>query len=182
MSSTRRGFLAKGVLTALSAGLAADALAWPRSRAGSRRLAFFNTHTKESLDTVYWADGRYVEDGLKAINHILRDHRSGDEAAMDLRLLDLLFDLRAGLDTKEPFHIISGYRSPTSNEYLRNRSADSGVAKSSQHLQARAADIRVPGRPLRVVREAAVALRRGGVGFYPASDFVHVDVARVRFW
>jgi uncharacterized protein YcbK (DUF882 family) len=182
MSCTRRSFLAKGIFAALSAGVAGEVSAWPRSRAGHRRLAFFNTHTGESLDTVYWADGRYFEDGLKAINHILRDHRTGDESAMDLRLLDLLFDLRSQLGTAEPYHVVSGYRSPESNEYLRGRGADSGVAKSSQHLKGRAADVRVPGRALRAVREAAIALRRGGVGFYPASDFVHVDVARVRFW
>ena len=165
-------------------GLAA--LAGPRVLAAparsERRLSFWNTHTREELDIVYWAGGDYVGDGLKAIDRVLRDHRTGDVAKMDRDLLDLLFALRTRLDTTEPFHIISGFRSPASNEYLRGQSPQSGVASKSQHMEAKAADIRVPGRALADVRAAAIALAKGGVGFYPESDFVHVDVARVRYW
>jgi uncharacterized protein YcbK (DUF882 family) len=101
---------------------------------------------------------------------------------MDRDLLDLLFELRIRLATTEPFHVISGYRSPTSNEYLRGRSPQSGVASKSQHMNAKAVDIRIPGQALEDVRAAAIALKKGGVGFYPESDFVHVDVAKVRYW
>jgi uncharacterized protein YcbK (DUF882 family) len=149
---------------------------------GERRLSFWNTHTREELDIVYWVGGDYVEDALEAIDSILRDHRTGEVAKVDRDLLDLLSALRTRLGTTEPFHIISGFRSPASNEYLRGRSPQSGVASKSQHLNGKAVDIRVPGQDLADVRAAAIALARGGVGFYPESDFVHVDVAKVRSW
>jgi uncharacterized protein YcbK (DUF882 family) len=151
-------------------------------RPPARRLAFYNTHTSEKVDVVYWADGEYVADALNAIDRILRDHRTGEVASMDRDLLDLLYELRAVLDTSEPIHVISGYRSPASNEYLRGRSLQSGVAQKSQHMEGNAVDIRIPGRALEAVRAAAVTLKQGGVGFYPDSDFVHVDVAAVRYW
>lgn len=179
MSATRRRFLETGGRTVLALGLAGA----PASRTEApRRLAFYNTHTAESLDLVYWAEGRYLDDALRGIDHVLRDHRTGKTAEMDVKLLDLLFALRGRLGTSSPFHVISGYRSPETNEYLRRQSADSGVAQDSQHTKAKAIDIRLPDRPLVEVREAAIALGKGGVGYYPVSDFVHVDVARVRTW
>jgi uncharacterized protein YcbK (DUF882 family) len=147
-----------------------------------RRLSFYNTHTSESVDVVYWAKGHFVEAGRRAIDAILRDHRTGKVASMDHELLDLLFALRLRLGTSAPFHVISGYRSPETNEYLRSLGPNSGVAKKSLHLKAKAVDIRVPGCDLPRVRDAAVELGLGGVGYYPASDFVHVDVGRVRYW
>ena len=167
--------------------LGAAALLGLRARADAkesreRRLSFYNTHTEERLDTVYWQDGHYLDEGLKAIDWILRDHRTGEVAKMEHDLLNLLVALRLRLASDEPFHIVSGYRSPASNDYLRARDPDSGVAENSQHVKAKAADIRVPGRELLAVRAAAVELRGGGVGYYPASGFVHVDVARVRYW
>lgn len=145
-----------------------------------KSLSFYNIHTGEKLRAVYWADGRYVEDGLAEIDYILRDHRRGEVHAIDRRLLDLLFDLHGLLDTRQPFHVISGYRSPATNRMLRAKS--SGVAERSLHLVGRAIDIRVPGRRLTDLRRAAMQLGRGGVGYYPRSDFVHVDTGPVRYW
>jgi uncharacterized protein YcbK (DUF882 family) len=145
-----------------------------------RALAFQNLHTGEKLSTVYWADGRYLPDALGHINWLLRDFRTDETHPIDPALLDLLNDLHAHLDTREPFHVISGYRSPQTNAMLANLS--DGVAQASFHLQGRAIDVRVPGRRLKNVRGAALALRRGGVGYYPHSDFVHVDTGPVRRW
>jgi uncharacterized protein YcbK (DUF882 family) len=166
---------------ATAAALAARALPGEDDH-GERRLAFYNTHTSESVDVVYWTRGEYVGPALKAIDTVLRDHRTGEIVSMDKDLLNLLFELRTRLETTSPFHVISGFRSKQSNEYLRGLSPGSGVAKDSQHTKAKAADVRVPGRELTRVRDAALALRLGGVGFYPVSGFVHVDVARVRSW
>jgi len=144
-----------------------------------RSLSFLNLHTTEKLNTVYWADGGYVSESLTAINKVLRDHRTGTVYEIDRRLLDLLWRVRTELNTPEPFEIISGYRSPETNTMLRSNS--SGVAKHSLHMDGMAADVRVPGRSLELIRKVAVSLKSGGVGYYP-SQFVHVDVGRVRTW
>ena len=183
----RREFLRQAAMTALAAAAARAAHAVPkatRRRAQlERRLAFYNTHTTEAIDAVYWAEGTYVPEGLRLIDHVLRDHRTGDVRPMDRQLLDLLFQLRTSLETTtKPFHIISGFRTPESNAYLRGLSPASGVARQSQHMLGRATDIRIPGVAIETIRAAALALKRGGVGYYPASDFVHVDVGRVRTW
>lgn len=145
-----------------------------------RALAFVNTHTREDLETTYWLNGTYDVGALTQINVILRDHRTEQVKAIDLRLLDLLHDLSGELGALEPFHVISGYRSPMTNQRLRT--ATEGVAKNSLHMQGQAIDIRVPSVPLRRVQRVAAQLRRGGVGYYQRSDFVHVDVGRVRYW
>jgi uncharacterized protein YcbK (DUF882 family) len=148
--------------------------------AAERSLAFYNTHTGEQLITTYWVRGNYIEDSLEAINHVLRDHRTNEIKNIDPSLLDLLFALRNDLATQQPFFVISGYRSAETNAVLHAQS--SGVAVNSLHRDGKAIDIRTPGRALETVRKAAVALKGGGVGFYPKSDFVHVDVGRVRYW
>ena len=147
---------------------------------GHRRLAFSNTHTGERLDVVYREGGKYLDDALAAIDHLLRDHRTDDVVPIDRTLLDNLASLREVLDTTEPFHVISGYRSPETNAKLA--AASGGVARRSLHLQGRAIDIRVPGRELEQVRRAALAMNAGGVGYYGRSDFVHLDTGRVRTW
>jgi uncharacterized protein YcbK (DUF882 family) len=179
----RRDFMKMGLL-ALGAMAAGDASAAPRKTRprDERRIVFYNTHTTEAVDAVYWADGAYVPEGLRLIDRVLRDHRTGSVQPMDRRLLDLLFQLRTSLGTTKPFHIISGFRSPESNAYLRGLSPASGVASQSQHMLGRAIDIRVPGVALEQLRAAALSMKKGGVGFYPASNFVHVDVGRVRRW
>ncbi len=145
-----------------------------------RSLSFYNTHTGESLKTVYWEKGNYVLDALGEINHVLRDHRTGDVHAIDPNLLDILAKLHAKLDSRKPFEVISGYRSPRTNEMLHEHS--SGVASKSQHILGKAIDIRLTDRPLTSLRDEALAMGQGGVGYYAASDFVHVDTGKVRSW
>lgn len=174
----RRRLLKVGAAALLTTCLPAAAQAVTRPAAKS--LEFLHLHTGERLRTTYWHDGVYDPGARAEINEVLRDFRTGDVAPIDPKLLDLLHALRRKLDTNAPFHVISGYRSPKTNAMLSANSA--GVAKKSLHMQGKAIDIRLPGRRLDDVRRAARALQRGGVGFYPKSDFVHVDTGRVRFW
>lgn len=145
-----------------------------------RRVTLHNLHTGDRFDEVYWEKGRYVPDALAAAQHALRDWRNGEEHFMDPKLFDLLHGISQKLETRQPFQIISGYRSPASNAAMHARSA--GVAEHSQHMQGKASDIRVEGVELSNLHKAALSLQAGGVGLYPVSDFVHVDVARVRAW
>lgn len=146
----------------------------------ARSLAFENLHTGETLRTVYWEHGRYLAQPLRDIEHLLRDFRTGEIHPIHLGLLDLLHVMGRRLDCRRPIQIISAYRSPQTNAALRARSP--GVARASLHMQGMASDIRIPGRDLRMVRNLAVSLSRGGVGFYPRSNFVHVDTGAVRHW
>lgn len=178
---SRRGFLRTGAAVLAAASLPGKTwAALPAPSVPERKLGLYNTHTGEQLNTVYWADGNYQTDGLRDIYHLLRDHRSGEISPIDTGLLELLHVLSASLGTSERFQVISGYRSPATNAMLAQKS--SGVAKHSLHMEGLAIDIRVPGRDLADVRRAAIALNGGGVGYYPSSDFVHVDVGRVRTW
>jgi len=146
----------------------------------NRSLSLYSLHTGESLKTFYWSQGKYISEALVDINYILRDHRTREIESIDKRLLDLLYAIGKRLETKDPFKIVSGYRSPSTNTLLRKRS--SGVAKGSLHQQGKAVDIRVPGCELSSLRNAAIALKGGGVGYYPSPNFVHIDVGRVRYW
>lgn len=146
-----------------------------------RFLSLLNLHTGEHVRTEYWAKGRYQKEGLRTIAHLLRDHRTGAVHTIDPRLLDLLHTLQRRVGTRGAVHIISGYRSPESNAWLRERDG-SGVAQNSFHMKGKAIDLRIPGLPLRHLHRAALSLRAGGVGYYPESDFVHVDVGPVRHW
>ncbi|MEK8090859.1 DUF882 domain-containing protein [Thermithiobacillus plumbiphilus] len=178
---SRRRFLKLGALSLAGMMLPMSAFASLLERSpAERRLAFYNTHTGESLNTVYWASGDFVSDGLQEIDHILRDFRADEVAAMDRGLLDLLYVLQGQLGARKPFQIISGYRSPNTNAMLRSQSG--GVARHSLHMDAKAIDIRLPGVELSHLRDAALGLKAGGVGYYPGSNFVHVDVGRVRRW
>ncbi len=145
-----------------------------------RRLEFTNLHTGEALRATFWVDGQYQKAELTAVNRLLRDHRSGDVHPIDLKLLDQLYLLQQSVGVSGAFHVISGYRSPKTNAKLHNQS--SGVAKKSLHMQGRAIDIRLPGCKLKHLRQAALDLGAGGVGYYPKSDFIHVDTGRVRRW
>ena len=145
-----------------------------------RRAAIHNLHTGEALDVVYWEQGKYVPDALAEAMRVMRDWRNGEEHVMDPRLFDVLHGVQAKLGTNKPFQLISGYRSPETNAHLH---AESGqVASHSQHMLGKASDIRVEGVDLAVLHRAAQSLKAGGVGFYPVSDFVHVDVGPVRQW
>jgi uncharacterized protein YcbK (DUF882 family) len=174
----RRAFLRFGVAAGATL-LAGTGSAKPNAPL-ERSLGFYNTHTEETLRTVYWAEGKYQPDGLHEINRILRDHRTGEVHAMDQRLLDLLYALQARTGRRDKFHVISGYRSPATNAMLNARST--GVARHSYHMQGMAIDIRLPGYDLKKLHQAALALKAGGVGCYPASNFIHVDVGPVRRW
>ena len=147
------------------------------------RLRFYHTHTHERLDIVYRSGDAYLPQALAELDHYLRDHRTGEIRHFDPHLFDLLHDLTASLnDSGGEIDVICGYRTPWSNEFLRTRNEHTGVARHSLHMQAEAIDIRLPGIPTSVVRDAALHLHRGGVGYYRSSDFVHVDVGRVRQW
>ena len=145
-----------------------------------RRLSLVNTHTGDAFADAYFERGAYVPDAMAAINHVMRDHRSNETHAIDPHLLDQLVDLRGAVGANAPYQIISGYRSPATNAALHEASA--GVATRSLHMDGRAIDIRIRGVELTNLRDAAIRLQRGGVGYYQASDFVHVDTGRVRRW
>ncbi len=145
-----------------------------------RRLAVHNLHTGETVDTVYWAEGHYIDAAVAELAWVLRDHRSGETGPMAPALLDLLHELAVRLDAAGPIEIVSAYRSPASNAWLAQNT--SGVARNSLHVRGMAADIRLPERPLDELHRAALGLWAGGVGLYPASGFVHVDIGRVRSW
>jgi uncharacterized protein YcbK (DUF882 family) len=153
------------------------------SAAREYRLRFYHIHTGERLDVVYRRGDQYLPEALDELDHFLRDHRTGDVHHFDPHLFDLLHDLTASLgDSGGEIDVICGYRTPWSNELLRTRSPHTGVAQHSLHMQAEAIDIRLPGIPTSDLRDAALRLHRGGVGYYRSSDFVHVDVGRVRHW
>lgn len=145
-----------------------------------RSLGFSHLHTGERLAVEYMSRGAYVPDALASINHLLRDFRTSDVHPIDPALLDLLHALAMATGSRRPFEVISGYRSPATNDRLRGLSG--GVASGSLHMKGQAIDIRVADVRLAALRDAARALRRGGVGYYEASNFVHVDTGRVRRW
>jgi uncharacterized protein YcbK (DUF882 family) len=145
------------------------------------RLRLFNLHTNERIDIVYRRGDTYLADSVEQLDRFLRDHRTGDVIALDSRLFDLLSDLTVAVGRPgTEIDIVCGYRTPSTNEYLR--SSGHGVAKYSQHILGKAIDIRIPGVSTARLRDAALDLHRGGVGYYPQSQFVHVDVGPVRRW
>jgi uncharacterized protein YcbK (DUF882 family) len=147
------------------------------------RLHMFHTHTGESIDVVYRVGDTYLPDGLAKLNHFLRDHRTESVSEYDPKEFDLLHSLLAKLGRPDgEIDIVCGYRTPWSNGLLRSRSANSGVAQHSQHMLAKAIDIRIPGVTTTTLRDAALSLHAGGVGYYPVNQFVHVDVGPVRQW
>ena len=179
MHFSRRSFLrASGAALAVTGIPSVPAFAM--AKLPVRSLKFANLHTGEKLAIDYWTNGAYEPEALAAINHVLRDFRTNTTHDMDPRLMDLLWQINGKLDTSQPFEVISGYRSPKTNAMLHERS--SGVASGSLHMQGMAIDIRVPGQTLPDLHNIALKLGQGGVGYYPTSDFVHVDVGRVRKW
>jgi len=150
------------------------------SSIGERSLSFYHTHTKKTLDVTYSVGGEYVESALVEINDFLGDFRTGDAIVIDPALLDLIYDVRASLNSNDTFEVISAYRSPETNEMLRKLGR--GVAKKSQHLLGRAIDVRLRNIDSIDLRDAAIKIKRGGVGYYEKSDFVHIDTGRVRRW
>jgi uncharacterized protein YcbK (DUF882 family) len=152
----------------------------PVIRHPEKAVALYNTHTGESVNAIYWIQGKYLPETLSVVNRVLRDHRTDEIKPIDPQLLDLLFAISEELECPHPFYIISGYRSPETNAFLRFISR--GVAEHSLHMDGKAVDIRIPGWASYTVRRTAMELRIGGVGYYPRADFVHVDVGPVRYW
>lgn len=147
---------------------------------GERKVRLKNLHTGEDLKATYWADGKYISETMRDVAYFLRDFRTGDKHRIDAGLMDILHDIHLRIGSRKEFHIISGYRSPKTNNMLSSRS--SGVAKRSLHMLGKAVDIRLPGTDLRDLRKAALGMRAGGVGYYPRSNFLHVDTGRYRTW
>jgi uncharacterized protein YcbK (DUF882 family) len=179
LMNNRRSFLRKSVAVASALSmpaLARAAVAAPHERS----LRFYNTHTGETLRTLFWAEGQFIPEALQDINKLLRDHRSNTIATIDPELMLLVNKVSAQFGTNNVIHIISGYRSPETNRKLA--AASGGVAKHSMHLEGKAIDLRIPGVDLRNVQKAALALKGGGVGYYHDSQFVHMDTGRVRHW
>ncbi len=186
MRNSRRQILAMGVgavfASVISPVIAAPALVGLR-KTRVRTLTFDCTNSGEQLIGVdYWVDGEYIPDALDDINWALRDYRTDEVFPISRHLLDLLYELGTTLETDCSFELTSGYRSPETNAALHE--LDAGVAANSLHMKGMAADITLPGRPLRKLYEAALIMRLGGVGYYPDpdDDFLHVDVGRVRRW
>lgn len=159
-------------------------LAWtcpsPAESARTRTLKFYNTHTHEHVTVMYKKDGHYLPEALEKIDYILRDHRTGEVHPINVKLLDFLYDLLVEVGNQGEVHIISGYRSPATNQLLRKCSH--GVAKTSLHMQGKALDFRFPGTDTTVLRDTAKAMKRGGVGYYKKLDFIQIDTGRVRSW
>ncbi len=157
----------------------AASVVWGQLETG-RTLSFYNTHTHERLTVTYKKDDTYITEAMNKISHILRDHRTGDIHPIDPQLMDFLYDLLSAVGNHGEVHIISGYRSPKTNQKLRGRSK--GVAARSLHMKGKALDFRLPGTATVVLRDTARAMKRGGVGYYRKLDFVQIDTGRVRYW
>jgi len=181
LSCHRRDFLKLGAGALTASLLPLPALAAVLKGTDSRRtLKFYNTHTAEKLSVCYYDQGAYQPEALARVSHILRDHRTASVKPIDTKLLDILFALQCRIRPRTSFHVISGYRSPTTNAMLRSKTK--GVAKTSYHTRGKAIDIRLPGYGTHRLRDMSVKLRLGGVGYYPKSDFVHLDTGQFRTW
>lgn len=177
---TRRELLGLGLTAAAASLIPSEMYAAAEEVRPEKVICLHNVYTKETLESVYWKDGEYLPEALSDINHIFRDIRTGKERTISKRLINLIHDLQQEVKADGHFHIISGYRTPRSNALLSRRTK--GVAKNSLHIYGRAVDIRLPDYNLRTLRRKAMNLRGGGVGYYPRSNFIHVDVGAVRYW
>ncbi|HEY0837757.1 MAG TPA: DUF882 domain-containing protein [Azospirillum sp.] len=177
----RRELLRLGIGAAAAATILQPAESLAMIKAPPRQLSMLNLHTGERISAEYWSKGRYVRSAVQAISRVLRDHRTGAVHAIDPKLLDVLHQIHRRTGGRGPLHIISGYRSPESNAALREADGD-GVAQFSYHMQGKAIDLRVPGMPLRQLHKLALGMRAGGVGYYPHSNFVHIDTGPLRKW
>ena len=180
---TRDRFLIWFAAVVSAAGLAIFGFTQAAPAAGDKRtIAFYNVNTKESLEVIYKQDGRYIDEAMQQINHMMRDWRRDEATEMDPGLVDLVWELHEELGSQKPIHLISGYRSLKTNNALRRRGG--GQARKSQHIQGKAADIHFPDVSVKQLRNSALIREIGGVGYYPTSGipFVHVDTDRVRHW
>lgn len=180
-SLNRRALLGIFAATAVTAAPTyANAFGFLRGGGDVRRLQMYSGRTGESIDTIYWIDGRYIPDAMAEINHFMRDWRSGHAIEIDRRAIDIFAAAHSLLDADQPYMLLSGYRSPQTNALLRSRSR--GVARNSLHMKGQAADLRMQGRSVSQIARAAAACSAGGVGRYSRSNFVHMDCGPVRVW
>lgn len=178
---TRRGVLAAFAATAVTAApTLSSAAGYLRGAGDVRRLKMMSPRTGERIDMIYWIEGNYIREAVKEINTFMRDWRTNQVKAIDLRTIDIMAASHNLLGTNEPYMLLSGYRSPQTNAMLRSRSR--GVAKNSRHLRGEAADLRMSSRSVSQVFRAATACNGGGVGRYSRSNFVHMDCGPVRTW
>jgi uncharacterized protein YcbK (DUF882 family) len=178
---SRRAFVKYSVLSGFTCLLPGSAWAiLYRPTIPTRSLSLFNPDTKESLSTTYWSDGQYDMKALADINHFMRDWHTGEIKSINTDLVELLYAIGTELNVQRPLHVISGYRSLSTNILLRKRGRP--AAEASYHLQGKAADIYIPKLQLSALRRISVQLKRGGVGYYPQSGFLHVDVGPIRYW
>lgn len=175
---SRRGLI--GGAAGLAAGLAGLTPEIAEAGPRKRQLEIYNPRTRETVECVYRIGNKYSRNNLRKINHIMRDWRSGDERPIDPAVIDYLYSVKRWLGVRKPIHLISGYRSPTTNAMLAKKRR--GVAKNSYHTKGMAMDIQIPGYSVRTIARAAEALKIGGVGRYSRSNFVHIDSADVRSW
>src|SRR5687768_2653082 len=179
----RRAIFGAGIALA-TAGILLGLSATERASASGedRTLSIFNVNTKETVTVTYKKDGKFVDDALKQLNHVMRDWRRDESREMDRELIDLIWAIHRQVGSQKPVHLISGYRSLTTNNKLRRTRG--GQAKKSQHILGKAADIQFPDVPVKTLRNSALVQETGGVGYYPTSGipFVHVDVGNVRMW
>jgi uncharacterized protein YcbK (DUF882 family) len=181
----RRSFLKSSALLASALSVPAIVRATPKAAAlaampHERSLHMYNTHTGESLHSIFWAEGKFIPDAMNDINKLLRDHRNNKVSEIDPKLLFLLDQVSNQVGGNSVVHIISGYRSPETNKLLHENTP--GVATHSLHLEGKAIDVRIPGRDLAALHKAALHAGGGGVGYYPESQFVHMDTGRLRHW
>ena len=178
---SRRGLLRGFAAAAVSATpLYANAAGFLRGAGDIRKISMYSGRTGESIDTIYWVEGKYIPEALKEITYFFRDWRNSQIKAVDARTVDIMAAAHGLMDVKEPYMLLSGYRSPETNAMLRARSR--GVAKNSLHMQAQAADLRLKSRSVSQMASAAQACSAGGVGRYFGSNFVHMDCGPVRTW
>ena len=178
---TRRGILSAFAATAVVATPTyANAAGFLRGGGDVRRISMFSGRTGERIDTIYWIEGQYIGEAIREVNAFMRDWRTGQAINMDTRTIDIMAAAHNLMDTREPYMLLSGYRSPKTNAMLRSKSG--GVAKKSLHMVGKAADLRLDGRSTAQMSRAAQACRAGGVGRYRGSNFVHMDCGTVRSW
>lgn len=178
---SRRGVMGVfAATTVVAAPVMANAFGFLRGAGDMRRIRMYNGRTGESIDTVYWVDGKYIREALNEVNIFMRDWRTGEVIGVDPRTVDVAAASHRLLQTNEPYMMLSGYRSPRTNAMLRRSSG--GVARNSLHMVGKAADLRLKSRSVGQMYSAAVSCRAGGVGKYSRSNFVHMDCGPVRHW
>jgi uncharacterized protein YcbK (DUF882 family) len=178
---TRRGLLrAFATTVVVAAPTYSNAAGFLRGGGDIRRIKMYSGRTGERIDMIYWVEGKYIKESVQEVHRFMRDWRTNDVKFIDLRTIDVMAAAHNLLDSSEPYMLLSGYRSPKTNNMLRARSK--GVAKNSLHMKGQAADLRLSSRSVSQVSRAAAACKGGGVGRYSGSNFVHMDCGPVRVW